>query len=69
MRALPSRDADTKTDTDADTKTGADTGTGTDADDAYQDARRTFAKRYGEYEQGDAAERVYQKFFAKGGRS
>lgn len=35
-------------------------------DGAYDDARRTFAKRYGEYEQGDAAEQVYQRFFAKG---
>ena len=36
------------------------------SDGSHDDARRTFAKRYGEYEQGDAAERVYQRFFAKG---
>jgi CDP-glycerol glycerophosphotransferase len=35
-------------------------------DDSFRDARRGFAERYGEYERGDAAERVYQRFFAKG---
>jgi CDP-glycerol glycerophosphotransferase len=36
------------------------------SDDAFQDARREFAERYGEYEHGDAAEQVYRRFFAKG---
>ncbi|HET9171082.1 MAG TPA: CDP-glycerol glycerophosphotransferase family protein [Actinospica sp.] len=36
--------------------------------DGHRDERRAFAQRYGEYEQGDAAERVYQRFFAKGGK-
>jgi CDP-glycerol glycerophosphotransferase len=35
-------------------------------DAEYRDARRAFAERYGEYEHGDAAEKVYQRFFAKG---
>ena len=37
--------------------------------DAYQSERGAFARRFGEYEQGDAAERVYQRFFAKGGKA
>ena len=35
--------------------------------DAYQAERQAFAKRFGEYEHGDAAEQVYQRFFARGG--
>jgi CDP-glycerol glycerophosphotransferase len=35
-------------------------------DGDYREARRAFAERYGEYEHGDAAEQVYQRFFAKG---
>lgn len=38
-------------------------------DDPHAEARRKFAERYGEYEHGDAAERVYQRFFAKGRKS
>jgi CDP-glycerol glycerophosphotransferase len=37
-------------------------------EDRFAEARRAFAHRYGEYERGDAAEQVYQRFFAKGGR-
>ena len=36
--------------------------------DSHQAERQAFAKRFGEYEQGDAAERVYQRFFAQGGK-
>jgi len=36
-------------------------------EDGFQDARRQFAERFGEYEHGDAAEQVYRRFFAKGG--
>ena len=36
--------------------------------DTHQAERQAFAKRFGEYEQGDAAERVYQRFFAQGGK-
>ena len=35
-------------------------------DGGYRETRRAFAERYGEYEHGDAAEQVYQRFFAKG---
>ena len=35
-------------------------------DGEYRETRRAFAERYGEYEHGDAAEQVYQRFFAKG---
>ncbi|MBR7832322.1 CDP-glycerol glycerophosphotransferase family protein [Actinospica durhamensis] len=38
------------------------------AEDRYAEARRAFAQRYGEYEHGDAAEQVYRRFFAKGGK-
>ena len=38
------------------------------AEDHYAEARRAFAHRYGEYEHGDAAEQVYRRFFAKGGK-
>ena len=37
------------------------------SEDGFQDARRQFAERFGEYEHGDAAEQVYRRFFAKGG--
>jgi CDP-glycerol glycerophosphotransferase len=37
--------------------------------EAHQPERQAFAKRFGEYEHGDAAERVYQRFFAKGGNA
>ncbi|HWG24899.1 bifunctional glycosyltransferase/CDP-glycerol:glycerophosphate glycerophosphotransferase [Actinospica sp.] len=36
--------------------------------DSHHAERRAFARRFGEYEHGDAAERVYQRFFAKGGQ-
>jgi CDP-glycerol glycerophosphotransferase len=40
----------------------------TERDGEFRDTRRAFAERYGEYEHGDAAEQVYQRFFAKGTR-
>jgi CDP-glycerol glycerophosphotransferase len=36
--------------------------------DSHRAQRQAFAKRYGEYENGDAAERVYERFFARGGK-
>jgi CDP-glycerol glycerophosphotransferase len=37
--------------------------------EAHQAERQAFAKRFGEYEHGNAAESVYQRFFAKGGNA
>jgi CDP-glycerol glycerophosphotransferase len=37
--------------------------------DAHQAERQAFAKRFGEYEHGNAADSVYQRFFAKGGNA
>jgi len=37
-------------------------------EDRYAEPRRAFARRYGEYERGDAADQVYRRFFAKGGK-
>jgi CDP-glycerol glycerophosphotransferase len=37
-------------------------------DDHHAEARRAFARRYGEFEHGDAAEQVYRRLFAKGGK-
>ncbi|WP_034267389.1 bifunctional glycosyltransferase/CDP-glycerol:glycerophosphate glycerophosphotransferase [Actinospica robiniae] len=37
-------------------------------EDSHAETRRAFARRYGEYDQGDAAEQVYRRFFAKGGK-
>ncbi|MBR7828126.1 bifunctional glycosyltransferase family 2 protein/CDP-glycerol:glycerophosphate glycerophosphotransferase [Actinospica sp. MGRD01-02] len=36
--------------------------------ESHREERRAFAQRFGEYEKGTAAEQVYQRFFAKGGK-